>query len=891
MEDPKLGSRRMTLRSASRLNIERNGSDSSSDTHSKMRSNGYSSMKLCDNESTFYFKLKSKDSIVSNVPDVCSKPVAGNGKEKTTSPCEIGRYSSFYARFEIDMDDKAELKKLMNSIPENYSIPILRIVQFGEYNDGKEPRSLLSYREKMADVDKFSDDLVIELLDFFVMIRSDVEMANNKTEKLETNAEYYGFKSYDDSLYDIQPNTKRPAPLYRPEEVIAFDPNWGTPNYPHVIEEDKTKKLASALQDYRTLRDATPDKTFYFGEIPTSPINVGTHDDQLCNGMNSISGNTLNTSYEETRQLKNSDHVKQIDPQMKGNSVDAHKGLQFSMTVQNSSCLSSDGNTSTDDRVNAQCFASSGFVKSERRRLEQLMEQKLKEKNQCDYAKKTRNSSALDHESSFGSCPLSDIHPEQSHFDISLLAENKKVEEVSQETAEKQEDKQISVTSLARMIERSSMPANPYSSADTQMEVHGFDSSVFVESEKQNSEQRCEQIKIGEKDREDSNRIVSFEISLDVASDEKISSSTTTPNTLAEKCQATLRRAAFLYPVYPKTNSSACMNSHSSVDVGYNEQERRQFEQALDEKKANVETNDDRSIQFSRVDTGLLKDSNNSTMNGREIEALGIKAQNNQKEHQCTPTEYKSLLDKYTYETGPLIPDLEMLFGKRSTSTEATVSTSSRPLVPDLGMLLGKRFKSIESTGSTSSCTDVQNIDVIAFEETKAQLRESHGQMKEKERLRSLDDHGSKESLSKRMEQERMKQFWQKEKHESSRDDANENASFVHSLDVESNVDSCSSTGTQETSEKKRQENVLAVVPYNPKNISTLVEDQSSNTLKRMLVDTSSDLGKDQPPKKKRVPSSISFSNAEKTRMVLTTTSNIGSGSSSGEEILEKELI
>lgn len=40
-----------------------------------------------------------------------------------------------------------------------------------------------------------------------------------------------------------------------------------------------------------------------------------------------------------------------------------------------------------------------------------------------------------------------------------------------------------------------------------------------------------------------------------------------------------------------------------------------------------VETNDDRSIQFSRVDTGLLKDSNNSTMNGREIEALGIKAQ------------------------------------------------------------------------------------------------------------------------------------------------------------------------------------------------------------------------------------------------------------------------
>lgn len=47
------------------------------------------------------------------------------------------------------------------------------------------------------------------------------------------------------------------------------------------------------------------------------------------------------------------------------------------MTVQNSSCLSSDGNTSTDDRVNAQCFASSGFVKSERRRLEQLMEQKL----------------------------------------------------------------------------------------------------------------------------------------------------------------------------------------------------------------------------------------------------------------------------------------------------------------------------------------------------------------------------------------------------------------------------------------------------------------------------------------------------------------------------------
>lgn len=71
-----------------------------------------------------------------------------------------------------------------------------------------------------------------------------------------------------------------------------------------------------------------------------------------------------------------------------------------------------------------------------------------------------------------------------------------------------------------------------------------------------------------------------------------------------------------------------------------------------------------------------------------------------------------------------------MLFGKRSTSTEATVSTSSRPLVPDLGMLLGKRFKSIESTGSTSSCTDVQNIDVIAFEETKAQLRESHGQMK-----------------------------------------------------------------------------------------------------------------------------------------------------------------
>lgn len=134
-----------------------------------------------------------------------------------------------------------------------------------------------------------------------------------------------------------------------------------------------------------------------------------------------------------------------------------------------------------------------------------------KEKNQCDYAKKTRNSSALDHESSFGSCPLSDIHPEQSHFDISLLAENKKVEEVSQETAvsfhcvslmsdyvfqEKQEDKQISVTSLARMIERSSMPANPYSSADTQMEVHGFDSSVFVESEKQNSEQRCEQIKV-----------------------------------------------------------------------------------------------------------------------------------------------------------------------------------------------------------------------------------------------------------------------------------------------------------------------------------------------------------------------------------------------------------
>lgn len=57
-------------------------------------------------------------------------------------------------------------------------------------------------------------------------------------------------------------------------------------------------------------------------------------------------------------------------------------------------------------------------------------------------------------------------------------------------------------------------------------------------------------------------------------------------------------------------------------------------------------------------------------------------------------------------------------------------------------------------------------------------------------------------------------------------------------------MDSCSSTGTQETSEKKRQENVLAVVPYNPKNISTLVEDQSSNTLKRMLVDTSSDLGK-----------------------------------------------
>eukprot|EP00081_Caenorhabditis_elegans_P026564 NP_510106.2 Uncharacterized protein CELE_T24D5.5 [Caenorhabditis elegans] len=196
MNNPKLGSKQLFLKTSNQLN-RAILIDALPQNHTKNSSN---------RQNTYEPVASKKSEAFSALASSCV------GK-KTNPPCEIGPYVPVYGRVVVEIDDKIKLRRLMNHIPDHYSIPILRIVQFGEYNAGKKPRSLMSYRKRMTDCDYFSDALAIELLDFFEMIHNDVERANYVSRILDTKAEYYGFKSYDDRVSDIRFNKTRPAPL------------------------------------------------------------------------------------------------------------------------------------------------------------------------------------------------------------------------------------------------------------------------------------------------------------------------------------------------------------------------------------------------------------------------------------------------------------------------------------------------------------------------------------------------------------------------------------------------------------------------------------------------------------------------------------------------------
>lgn len=197
MNNPKLGSKQLFLKTSNQLN-RAILIDALPQNHTKNSSNRYIYIvfKIFTCPNYLFFSQNTYEPVASKKSEAFSALASSCVGKKTNPPCEIGPYVSVYGRVVVEIDDKIKLRRLMNHIPDHYSIPILRIVQFGEYNAGKKPRSLMSYRKRMTDCDYFSDALAIELLDFFEMIHNDVERANYVSRILDTKAEYYGFKSY-----------------------------------------------------------------------------------------------------------------------------------------------------------------------------------------------------------------------------------------------------------------------------------------------------------------------------------------------------------------------------------------------------------------------------------------------------------------------------------------------------------------------------------------------------------------------------------------------------------------------------------------------------------------------------------------------------------------------
>eukprot|EP00081_Caenorhabditis_elegans_P026565 NP_510107.2 Uncharacterized protein CELE_R09A8.1 [Caenorhabditis elegans] len=416
MNNPKLGSKQLSLKTSNKLN-RAILIDALPQNHTKNSSN---------RQNTYEPVASKKSEAFSALASSCV------GK-KTNPPCEIGPYVSVYGRVVVEIDDKIKLRRLMNHIPDHYSIPILRIVQFGEYNAGKKPRSLMSYRKRMTDCDYFSDALAIELLDFFEMIHNDVERANYVSRILDTKAEYYGFKSYDDRVSDIRFNKTRPAPLNTLHVDISSHPNSTTERFSN---GSRNSSRNSAVLTFST--------------------NVQSHAGLVRNDIDS-------NSYAGARSIEDSDFSK-VDRKMETISTETQNGFRGNSALRGSSSLSDmnvqsslmvGGNRSTDDRVNAQRFASTGFVEKECRRWDQLVEKKQKKEVNSDHKKANRITSHLEHNSRLESLPP---QVDTRGLDNSHLAEKKYIEGISEEVSNKQPNNLGSETSSAIENERNWMP-------------------------------------------------------------------------------------------------------------------------------------------------------------------------------------------------------------------------------------------------------------------------------------------------------------------------------------------------------------------------------------------------------------------------------------------------
>lgn len=279
-------------------------------------------------------------------------------------------------------------------------------------------------------------------------------------------------------------------------------------------------------------------------------------------------------------------------------------------------------------------------------------------------------------------------------------------------------------------------------------------------------------------------------VSEEVQNVQAFQESSSLPFVHANQCSTSSAKNFDLFPVDPRMKIDARIINNHSVDFGCLERDRLNcelleeqkqdtwnLEPALDPRldiyqSVEIETTFDSSIDDYCADFVI-----DSTTNGMNMEALAIEEHNNQKEHQWIATNQQSILDEYTHETGPLLPDPSLLQAIYPTLTDTKGNTSSStnantfddsgfemledqlgesceqmksdqkehqctpteyesmlnkytyetgPLIPDLDMLFGKRRStSIDTTGSTSSRTDLHSLNDSGFEENAAQLRES----------------------------------------------------------------------------------------------------------------------------------------------------------------------
>ncbi|CAI2356451.1 unnamed protein product [Caenorhabditis sp. 36 PRJEB53466] len=141
------------------------------------------------------------------------KPKKSGRPKKTYSPPpspppfdpnhRVGPYESIYGRKKVGNQHKIELSERMGKLPHEFITPVLRIIQIGQHNLGKQVTTLRSLCEEEIDFNEVHDDLVIELLDYMDMIQLDKPRAERTKTELDVKAKFFGFEAYDQQIGKI----------------------------------------------------------------------------------------------------------------------------------------------------------------------------------------------------------------------------------------------------------------------------------------------------------------------------------------------------------------------------------------------------------------------------------------------------------------------------------------------------------------------------------------------------------------------------------------------------------------------------------------------------------------------------------------------------------------